>query len=153
VVSVALVSPLAGFAQVAGSVTTDPIRLAPALAMPMLVVLAIALIGFGVHTLRTRSAKTLAGVALVAGLSLLAGFSYATNGGIFVQGPQCDTQTTQPYPSLYGETLTSLCPNPIRIVALDACGVESQVFGDALPDCTVGEVLTNGQGCYLPICK
>ena len=86
----ALVSPLTAFAQVVGSVTADQAaQPAPALAMPMLVALAIALIGFGAYSLRARSARTVAGFALVAGLSLLAGLSYA-NGSVVIEGADCN---------------------------------------------------------------
>ena len=150
----ALVSPLTAFAQVVGSVTTDPAaQPAPALAMPMLVALAIALIGFGAYSLRARSARTVAGFALVAGLSLLAGLSYA-NGSVVIEGADCNTRTIHTYPSSSAETLTSLCPNPIRIVAIDPCNSAPAVaFGDPLPSCTVGQTLTNGEACNLPGCS
>lgn len=149
VVSAALVSPLPAFAVFMGSVTTAPVgQPAPALAMPLLIALAIALIGLGAYSLRTRSAGAVAGFALVTGLSLLAGLGYA-NGGIVVQGADCNTQTTLSYPSLYGETLTSLCPNSIRIVAIDP-GCENS--DPPVSHCTVGQILTNGQECVLPSC-
>jgi hypothetical protein len=153
VAAAALVSPLTAFAQVVGSVTTDPVgQPAPALAMPMLIALAIALIGLGVYSLRARSARTVAGFALVAGLSLLAGLSYA-NGSVVIEGADCNTRTTHSYPGSFAETLTSLCPNPIRIVAIDCNGAPGDVFGDPLQSsCTVGQTLTNGEACSLPIC-
>ncbi|MFI5399147.1 MAG: hypothetical protein ACHQ9S_26755 [Candidatus Binatia bacterium] len=152
VAAAVLVSPLAAFAQVLGSVTTDRVgQPAPALMMPMLVALAIALIGLGAYSLRARSGRAVAGFALVAGLSLLAGLSYA-NGSVVIQGADCNTRTTHTYPSSFAETLTSLCPNLIRIVAIDCNGAPGAVFGDPLPSCTVGQTLTNGEACSLPIC-
>ena len=89
----ALVSPLAAFAEPTGSVTTAPVvQQAPALALPVLVALAIALIGVGTYCLRTRSAGAVAGFALVVGLSVLAALSYATI-GVLIQGADCDMQT------------------------------------------------------------
>jgi len=146
-----MVSPLAAFAQpVSGSVTTDPVgQSAPALALPMLVVLAVGLIGLGAYTLRTRSAGAVAGFALVAGLSVLAGLGYATDGSVVIQGAECNTQTVSPYPSVCGDTLTSGCSNRIRIVAIEP-GCESPTIPSS--PCTVGQVLTDGQQCYLPYC-
>ena len=154
VVSAALVSPLAAFAQTMGSVTTAPVgHLAPALAIPMLVALGIGLIGLGAYSVRTRSAEAVTGFALVAGLSLLASLSYAT-GGVVVQGADCNTRTMQSYDSTLGTTsLTSLCPNQIQIVAIDACNVDTDVLGDPLPVCTVGKILNNGEACILPGCS
>jgi hypothetical protein len=153
VVSAALVSPLAAIAQVTGSVTTDPATLpAPVLAMSTLIVLTIALIGLGAYSLRARSAGGMAGFALVAGLSLLAGLSYA-NGSVVIEGADCNMRTIHTYPSNFSEALTSLCPNPIRIVAIDPCASgDSLVSGDPLPLCTVGEILNNGEACRLPGC-
>jgi len=149
VASAALVSPLAAFA---GTVTTAPVvHPAPALAMPLLVALGIGLIGLGAYRLRTRSAGAVTGFALVAGLSLLAGLSYA-EGGVVVQGSDCNTRTTQSYVSSHARTLTSLCPNPIQIVAIDPCKVEMDVLGDPPPLCAVGQILTNGEVCTLQAC-
>jgi len=149
VVSTALVSPLVAFA---ATVTTAPLgQQAPALTMPLLVALALALIGIGAYSLRTRSVGVVAGLALVAGLSVLAGLCYA-NGGIFVQGPQCDVQTTQSYPNIEGETLTSLCPNQIQIVALECNDMHGSQAAVPPSSCTVGQTLSNGQVCTLPAC-
>lgn len=156
----ALVSPLAAFAQITttGTVTTAPVgQPAPALAMPMLIALGIALIGFGAYSVRTRSAKAVTGFAVVAGLSLLVGLGYATD-GVVIQGADCNTQTMHSYDSTYGTSpLTSLCPNLIQIVAIDACSsIERDVLGDpppAPPFCRVGKILTNGEVCTLPGCS
>lgn len=157
VASAALVSPLAVFAQptTMGSVTTAPIgHAAPALAIPMLVALAIALIGLGAYRICTRSAGAVTGFALVAGLTLLAGLGYAID-GVVIQGADCYAQTMHSYDSTLGTTsLTSLCPNAIQIVAIDACAsIEPNVLSDPLPFCRVGTVLTNGQACILPGCS
>jgi len=149
VVSAALVSPLVAFALTSGSVTTSPLGpAAPALAMPMLIALATALIGLGAYRLRSRSAGAAARFALVAALGLLAGLAYA-DGTVIVQGTDCNMKTTQPYLSSAVQTLVSLCPNPIRIVAIDpGCGTPDP---PASP-CTVGQILSNGQNCVLPFC-
>ena len=149
VVSAALVSPLAAFAETSGSVTTSPLGpAAPALAMPMLIALAMALIGLGAYRLRSRSTGAAAGFALVAALGLLAGLAYA-DGTIIVQGTECNMETTQPYLSSAVQTLVSLCPNPIRIVAIDpGCGTPDP----PVSHCTVGQILSNGEDCVLPSC-
>ena len=154
VASGAFVSPLAAFAQTMGSVTTAPVgHPAPALAIPMLVALGIGLIGLGAYSVRTRSAGAVSGFALVAGLSLLAGLSYAT-GGVVIQGADCTTRTMHSYASTLGTTpLTSLCPNLIQIVAIDACNADTDVLGDPPPVCTVGKILANGEACILPGCS
>ena len=150
VVLAALVSPLAAFALTMGSVTTAPLgSAAPALAMPMLIALAMALIGFGAYRLRRRSAEAVARFALVAVLGLLAGLAYA-DGTITIQGTDCNMETTQPYLSSAVQTLVSLCPNPIRIVAIDP-GCETP--DPPVSHCTVGQSLSNGQDCILPSCS
>jgi len=148
-VSAALVSPLGAFAATQGSVTTSPLgAAAPALVMPMLIALAMALIGLGAYRLYSRSAGTAAMLALVAGLGLLAGLAYA-DGTVMVQDTNCNMETTQPYLSSAVQTLVSLCPNPIRIVAIDpGCGMPDP----PVSHCTVGQILSNGQNCILPSC-
>lgn len=140
-----------------GSVTTDPVGYpAPTLGMALLVALAIALIAVGVYSIRARSAGVVAGFALIAGLSLLAALTYAINGGIVIQGADCNVQTTHAYPNSPGETLTSLCPNQIQIVAITSPCVGGMAPAVPLvppaPPCFVGEILSNGQICQLPIC-
>ena len=135
----ALVSPLAAFALF--SVTTAPvIQPAPALALPVLVALAIALIGVGTYCLRTRSAGAVAGFALVVALSVFAAFSYAGT-GVVIQDADCNMETMH---SFYGgvSPLTSLCANPIKIVAITCSDPPP-------PACHVGEILLNCQTCSL----
>jgi len=141
-------------AQVTNSVTTAPIgQPAPTLALPMLVALAIALIGLGVYRMRTRSAGVLVGFVLVAALSVLAGLTYAGVSGVVIKGDDCNVRTAHTYDN-ENPTLTSLCPNAIQIVEIDPCsGTPSDVPGAAaLPSCTVGQTLLNGDTCRLPIC-
>ena len=139
VAAAALVSPLAAFAL--PSVTTAPVvQPAPALALPMLVALAIALIGVGTYCIRTRSARSVAGFALLAGLSVLAALSYAGT-GVVVQNADCNMQTMQSFEP--GSPLTSLCDNPIRIVAITCSDPPTA------KRCFVGEILLNGQSCVL----
>ncbi len=152
VAAAVLLSPFAAVAQFAASVTTDPAGgSAPALTMPMLVVLAIVLCGVAAYGILTRSSRTVAGVALIAGLSLVANLSHA-NLPIVVQGADCNTRTTQSY-NPGGELLTSLCPNAIQIVALDcSTPVAPELFLEDAAACTVGLVLANAQSCRLPTC-
>ena len=148
VVSGTLVSPLAAFA---ASVTTSPLGLAaPALRLVVLIALAIVLVGAGLYSLRRRSAAALAGFALVAGLSVLAGLGYANPPGVVIDDGDCHRQSVHVY-SDGGSTLTSLCPGPIKIDALDCDGVPPLCV--ALVDCTVGQILANGESCNLPACR
>lgn len=153
----ALVSPMAAFAQ---TVTTDPLaQAAPALSFPLLVVAAMALIGLGVYSTRTRAGRGIVGFTLVAGLSLITGVIYA-NSGVIIDGAECKKETVSPYDSsALDVTLTSLCPNRIKIVAIDPdCGMlitpQSYCVGVQLqPPCTVGQILANGDTCTLPSCN
>ena len=141
----ALLSPLAAFAL--PTVTTVPVVLpAPALALPVLVALAIALIGVGVYCLRTRSGRAVVGLALAAGLSVLAGLSYATI-AVLIQGADCNMEVVNTF-SVGGSPLTSACPNPIRIVAI-TCDAVPDVSAPTMQPCTIGKILLNGQSCAL----
>jgi len=116
--------------------------------MPTLIALAMALIGLGAYRLHSRAAGTAAMLALVAGLGLLAGVAYA-DGTVMVQDTNCNMETTQPFLSSAVQTLVSLCPNPIRIVAIDpGCGMPDP----PVAHCTVGQILSTGQNCVLPSC-
>jgi hypothetical protein len=149
-------APVAVCAQVMGSVTTDPVGApAPALTMPVLIALGIALIGAGAYLIRTRSAAAVSGLVLLAGLSLLAAAAYAIVEGVVIQGAECDAETTHTYPSAPGVTLTSMCPNQIRIVAINRCAVVTMAPvspSDGSSLCVVGEILSYGQDCLLPQC-
>jgi len=141
-----LVSPLAAIAQ---TVTTVPIaQPAPVLAMPMLIALVVGLVGLGIYSIRARSARVVAGFALITGLSLVVGLSYAALPGVSVDGAECDMRTTQSY-NFFGDILTSHCPNLIKIVEI-TCGHTDVLNVPAL--CVVGQTLTNGQSCLLPSC-
>lgn len=149
VVSAALAWSQAAVAEVIGSVTTSPFGLAaPALGTPMLIAAAIALLGLGAYLLRTRAARTTAGLALAVGLGLLATLAYA-DGTVTVKGSDCNKETTQPYLSSAVQSLINNCPNPIRIVAIEpGCGDP-----DPPPvHCTVGLVLNADEECILPSC-
>lgn len=149
VASGALISPLAAFAD---TVTTVPfIQAAPALTMPMLVAVAVVLLGVGAYCTRTRAGRAVAGLALVAGLSLLASRSYAPLPVVTVEGADCGRVTTQSYSNFSETLLTSLCTNRIKIVAIES----DCIHGEALvtpPLCAVGQVLSNGDSCTLPSC-
>jgi hypothetical protein len=149
VAAVALVSPLGALA---ASVTTDPVtQPAPALTMVMLIVLMIALTGVGMYGIRNRSGGALAGVALVAGLGLLAGLGYAGVMGIVIENGDCNHRSVHVY-TVEDATLTSHCPNPIRIEAIDCNVAPTDLACIAGPVCAVDQILQNGDYCFLPLC-
>ena len=149
-----LVGPLAvvAHADLFGTVTTAPVGMpAPAMGMPLLVLLAVLLAGAGAYLLRRTGGGVIAKVAVVAALAALAGLAYA-NGGMgtiyTVAGPDCGIAKTFTFDPLGPNELLSNCPNPIRIIAIQLdCNAP-----DPPGECTVGQVLSNGQFCTLPEC-
>ncbi len=99
-------------------------------------------------------------VALVAAIVACAGFVYAIPSNIVVQGADCNKVTTQNYDGDNGGSLTSHCPGPIQITALDACGNAQVACDQTAPDvafvpvpaCYVGLILNNNGACELPNC-
>jgi hypothetical protein len=152
-VGVALAALLGPFAVVAhaelfGTVTTAPnvVAGAPAMGMPMVALLAVLLAGGGAYMLRRTRSGAIAKVALIAALTALAGLTYATD-GVLIEGADCGMQTVHQF--IPGHTLLSNCTNPIRII-----DIQLDCFAQDPPgQCRVGQVLTTGQSCTLPMCN
>ena len=149
----ALVAPTPGFAQAVGNVTTAPAQVAPALAIPGLVLLVVMLTAGAMYLLRRPSSRVITVFLLATvGFALVA---YANGAAVVVDGGECTATTTQTWDPLSANpTLLSQCPNLIYIVALDfSCGprdgIDEAVVGDL---CTVGLTLAPGQSCLLPVC-
>jgi hypothetical protein len=160
-----LVAPLAALAQPeTGAVTTSPLpQQAPALGMPLLAILAVALTAITVYRLRRAAAGRIVGLGLVAAMTVLAGIGYAVMQTITITGADCAKQTVSPFFPLEGETLlTSECPNLIRIVDIqDSCdgsvvspNAETGMGSAAndVAECSIGQILANGNTCALPGC-
>jgi len=146
-----LVSPTAVLAQPMASVTTGPfVHNAPVLGIRAVIVLAVALVGLGVLSLRTRSAAAVTVFVLVAALTAYAGFGYAI-GSVVVSGGACNAVTTQPY-DIEGEDLVSLCANPIEVIAFSCSDFTANPFQGPTPPCAIDQILTYGQVCKLPGC-
>ena len=155
--------PLPAWADPTGSVTTGPIQQAPALGIPVLVLLAVALTAITVYRLRRTGGRRMVGLGLVATVTLLAGIGHAIIPIITITGMDCAKQTVSVFDPLAGETLlTSDCPNPIRIVDIQvscnekvvAPGAQTGIGGAAndVVECSIGQVLANGNTCSLPGC-
>lgn len=147
-----LVGPLAAVAHAlfTGSVTTVPYVSAPAIGMPLLALLAVALAGGGAYLLRRAGRGAIAKVGFVAALTALAGLAYANGTGLItIAGAQCGMQAVNEFDPSTAHTLVSNCPNPIQIVSIQwNC---EDPAGPA--PCSEGQVLNNGDSCSLPICK
>jgi hypothetical protein len=161
-----LVAPLATWAQAttSGFVTTGPLRApAPALGMPLIVMLAVALAGVAMYRLRRTVGGLVVGFVLVA-VTVLAGLGYAIMPPlpITISGADCMKATVNVFdPSTEPTTLMSACPNPIQIVDIQiSCGrdvflnSETNTSGaiDMFPLCKKGQILANGDACDLPTC-
>ncbi len=149
-----LVAPLAALAQgPTGTVTTDPAHQAPALGMPLLVVLVIAIAGFAMYRLRRPAVRPIVGLILFAGVAMLAGLGYAGFVGVTISGGECTQRTVSPFEAVISAELMSQCPNPIQIVAIDlSCPGPFAPTPPNVPDCSIGQVLFNGDKCSLPAC-
>jgi len=158
-----LVAPLAALAVPSGSVTTTPFHEAPAIGMPVLALLAVALTASAVYRLRRTAGGRVVGVGLVAGVMLLAGLVYADLPTITIDGAECMTQTVSVFDPLNDpETLlTSNCTARIQITDIQRMcnerlvspGVQPQVATfDMFPECFVGQVLSKGETCSLLAC-
>ena len=140
-----LISPLTAHAVFMGTVTTEPAQQAPALTLPLIAVLAIALAAIAAY--RLRAAGTFVGLILLAAVTGLAGIGYATL-GLTVSGGECGKKITQPF--LQGQTLTNECPTGILILAINLdCNGDPPAPSNP---CRVGETLASGQTCTLPHC-
>jgi hypothetical protein len=143
-----LIGPLAAVAhaEFSGTVTTAPYLGAPAMGMPLLALLAVLLAGFGAYLSRRRRGRVVK-VALAAALTALAGLAYAID-GVTIGGADCGMRTVHPFIPVGVHTLISNCPNAIQILSIT---VNCDDPAPSTP-CTVGQVLTQGQGCSLPAC-
>lgn len=108
-----LVAPLTAFAQIrTGSVDTSPfVQAAPVLGWPLIVLLAIALGGFGAYCLGWVGARTSGGLVLAA-VVVMAGVVYAGFPAPIVSGADCSKRTTTLF--LPRQQLTSEWPNPVQ---------------------------------------
>lgn len=145
------------FSVMAQTVTTGPLGAeAPAIGLPMLVLLALALGGAAMFVLRRSSAKSMAAGAMVAVLGVAAGLVYATSAIVEVSGTECEMVTVQAFSTDVNTNLKNSCPNPIRIISIDVSCTDRDVFGEssATPPapCSEGQVLTTNQYCRLPRC-
>ncbi len=155
VLAAAQCAPLSALAQGAGSVTTAPVQGAPALALPLLMLLAAALAVVGVRrTSRRGTRAAAAGGVLV--LLLLAGVCYGPAASVIISDAKCLRETTSPYDSTLFTILINSCPGLIRIVAIDpSCAdtdCRSDTAGVPSAQCTVGQTLSSSETCNLPSC-
>jgi len=142
-----LVAPLAAFAVDTATVTTGPASAAPALTMPLILLLAVVLASVAAYRLRLTSVGRIVGTVLVAAVTA-AGLAYA-GAEITISGPECAKQTTKPFDPILPALLVSNCPNPIHILAIQLSCIDPP---PPLQPCTVGQTLTNGESCLLPSC-
>jgi apolipoprotein N-acyltransferase len=157
-----VVAPLAALAQFPGTVITSPLgAAAPAVGMPMLVLLALALSVGAVYVLRRKAASTTARLALVAAAIIVASIAYATipMPSVVVSGEQCAMRTTQTWNAATPTELDNQCSNALLIEAIATqCPEEDGTMGtaggkvDALPSCVPGQTLAAGAACDLPVC-
>jgi hypothetical protein len=146
-----LAAPLTASALATGQVTTGPAAQAPTLTMPLLFLLAAVLAGVAVYRLG-RAAGPIAGLALVAAVTMAAGLGYADNwvNTIMIGGADCARQTTNSFdPSGPTMMLMSNCPNPIHILDIRLSCSDPP---PPSPPCVVGGTLANGEVCVLPGC-
>jgi len=150
---ITLIAPLAVLAQAAtnGTVTTAPLATAPAMGIPVLILLAIVLTGIAAYFLRPLAGRVIAGVGFVAVLTALTGIAYAPPSLTMVQGGQCAMQTTQMFDPFAPNTLVSHCQNAIQIVSIQL-GMSCETPCVVLSPCSVGQILANGEDCMLPMC-
>jgi hypothetical protein len=155
-----LVAPFAALAQATGSVTTDPVRLAPALGLPLIVLLAVLLAGVAVFRLRRATAGPIARIALIATVTVLAGVGYATLTTITISGVDCTKQTVHLYdPTGSPVTLMNDCVTPITIDDITTSCIAGPISPSSpteptrLPPCEVGQTLPSGADCSLPNCR
>ncbi len=150
---VALMSPVAAFAQAVGSVTTAPVQSAPAMGIWFLVVLAVAMVGAAMYRLRRTVATAAVGFVLMS--ALLAGVGYAVS-FITIAGAQCMQNTTNAFDPQEPNVLQSECPNQIEIINIEAsCGPKNNPSVNpptSIKPCKDGQVMFKGDICRLPEC-
>ncbi len=143
------VSPAAFGQGLPGSVTTAPFGAgAPALALPVLCVLVLALAVLGLYRLRRGGTGATVALVVVA-VTMLATIGYAVI-DITISGTECLQPTTTMYEG--DPLLKSECPNPIRITDLQCSTTPQLPDVPSFPECTLGQTLNNGDQCVLPFC-
>ena len=164
-----LLAPLATLAQPqTGSVTTRPLaQQAPALGLPLLAILAVALLAIAVYRLWRANRGPILGLGFVVTMTLLAGIGYALVmvQTITIAGAACGNPTVSAFNAFSQTRLKSACVNPIQIVDIQSpCdgGTECTVSPNAVScvgsaasdgtECTIGLILGDGNTCELPIC-
>jgi len=156
------VAPLAALAQgPVNTVTTGPVSPAPALGMPVLAALAVALAGFALYRLRRRAGGRVVAFGVIAAMIAAAGVSYAGSmtmiNKIMISGAECMMRTTNTYDQS-PTNLMSQCPNLIQILDIRfGCTDQTGTNGPSpqvpsLPLCRIGDTLADGAECRLPIC-
>jgi len=148
-----LLTPLAALA---GTITTSPLgAAAPAIGMPMLVLLALVLSVGAVYVLRRKAASATARLAGMAAVIIVAGIAYATT-NVVVSGAQCTMRTTQMWNAIYPKMLENQCSNALLLEVIDPdCNFLTGSAGaplDSFPSCVMGQTLAAGAICHLPIC-
>ncbi len=131
-----------------GTVTTVPSAGTPAIGMPLLLLLALALAGGGVYLLRHATGGVAAKVGCVVALIALGGLAYAGLPPITISGAGCGMQAVNTFDPTTDSQLLNGCPNPIAIVS-----IQFDCRDPAPPNaCRVGTVLFTGESCMLPVC-
>lgn len=143
---IALVGPGTAVAQ---TVTTAPFGHAPAIGLPAMVLVALALGVGAVYLLRHRSPSVR--LVAVAAAMMLASIAYATV-SVEVSGPECDVRTTHTWNPLTSTSLDNQCSNALLIVALELDCISGTGMSSTIPDCVVGATLEAGASCALPLC-
>lgn len=146
-----LTGPLAAVAHafVTGTVTTAPVAAAaPAIGVPMLVVVVVLLAAVGGYGLRRTHGGVIAKIGFAVALSVAAGLAYATNAGIIIEGADCGMTAAHQYDGSMTHPLVNSCPNAIRIVSIDL----DCILDPPPSPCSEGLVLAPGASCGLPFC-
>lgn len=118
---------------------------APALAGPMLILLAALLAGIAVRTMRSH-ASTAVAMALLSAVTLTAGIASAGRMIITLQGADCSERSIHPFES--SAKVVNDCPNAMRIVEIE-CDESNDTPRDATPYCETGAVLESGAECIV----
>jgi hypothetical protein len=151
----ALLVPFVASAQPpTASVTTAPVgQAAPALTMPLIVMIAVALTGFAMYRLRRSVGRAITGLVLVASVTAVAGLGYAIMPLITIEGANCTQETVSIFDPLNEPTeLMSNCTNRIQIVDIRVLCDGKDSAPESLPDCRIGQTLGFHEACNLPFC-
>ncbi len=131
-----------------GTVITVPSAGTPAIGIPLLLLLALALAGGGLYLLRHATGGVAAKVGCVVTLIALGGLAYAGIPTITISGAECGMQAVNTFEPTTESQLLNSCPNPIAIIS-----IQFSCNDPAPPNaCRVGKVLFSGESCMLPVC-